>query len=192
MSTEHRACELDHFANQSVVGEEDPGASLDLISRTRCVEAPDGPQGLDPSVGLTCGAPSSSSESEKADRANLLRVSISRWENEGGADLEQPRESMNSGRGETNVLLTNAELVQLQVRVIALENLVTALLAGATNDTSDLARELAGYISPRPGSTPHHLTIHAATQMVHLVERSSLFRGELSVKKSVSTVTNLD
>lgn len=126
------------------------------------------------------------SEQEKIDRANLLQRSISRWENEGGADLEQAPESTNTGGGQTDVLLTNAELVQLQARVIALENLVTALLAGATHDTSDLARELAGYISPRPGSRPHHLTIHAAAQMVHLVERSSLLRTH-SVWESVTS-----
>lgn len=112
------------------------------------------------------------------DRASLLRRSISRWENEGGADGEQAPESSRPEDGRTEVLLTNAELVQLQIRVIALENLVTALLAGATDQTSGLARELASSISPRPGFTPHHLTIHAAAQMVHLVERSSLFRGE--------------
>ena len=72
--------------------------------------------------------------------------------------------------------LTNAELVQLQIRVIALENLVTALLSSATEQTPDLARAMAANISPRPGCTPHHLTLHAAAQMVHLVERSDLFR----------------
>ena len=79
---------------------------------------------------------------------------------------------------QTEVELTNAELVQLQIRVIALENLVTALLACATDQTPDLARAMAAYISPRPGFTPHHLTIHAAAQMVHLVERSALFRNK--------------
>ena len=52
--------------------------------------------------------------------------------------------------------LTNAELVQLRIRVIALENLVIALLAEASDRQLDLAREMAAYISPRPGST-HHL-----------------------------------
>lgn len=72
--------------------------------------------------------------------------------------------------------LTNAELVQLQIRVIALENLVIALLAQASERQLELAGELAACISPRPGATPHRLTIHAAAQMVHLVERSRLFR----------------
>ena len=73
--------------------------------------------------------------------------------------------------------LTNAELVQLQIRVIALENLVIALLAEASDRQVDLAREMAAYISPRPGFTRHHLTIDGATQMISLVERARHFRG---------------
>ena len=53
--------------------------------------------------------------------------------------------------------LTNAELVQLRVRVIALENLAIALLAGASDRQLDLAHEMAAYISPRPGFTQHSL-----------------------------------
>jgi hypothetical protein len=72
--------------------------------------------------------------------------------------------------------LTNAELVQLRIRVIALENLVIALLAGAAERQLDLAREMATYISPRPGVTHHPLTIHAAAQMIDLVARAGHFR----------------
>ena len=73
--------------------------------------------------------------------------------------------------------LNNAELVQLQVRVIALENLLIALLANASDQQLALARDMATYISPRPGFTPHPLTIRAAAGMVHLVERSGYFRS---------------
>ena len=73
--------------------------------------------------------------------------------------------------------MTNAELVQLQTRVIALENLVIALLAQSSASQLALARQMAAYISPRPGFTPHPLTIHAAAQMLHLVERSGHFQG---------------
>jgi hypothetical protein len=72
--------------------------------------------------------------------------------------------------------LTNAELVQLRIRVIALENLVIALLAEASDRQLDLVREMAAYISPRPGYTHHPLTIHAAIQMIDLVERAGRFR----------------
>lgn len=74
--------------------------------------------------------------------------------------------------------LTNAELVQLQIRVIALENLVISLLADRSDQQLESAREMAAYISPRPGYTPHRLTTHAADQMTHLVERARIFRDE--------------
>lgn len=77
---------------------------------------------------------------------------------------------------QTELDLTNAELVQLQVRVIALENLVIALLACAVDETPNLARAMAAYMSPRPGFTPHHLTLQAAAQINHLVNRSDLLR----------------
>jgi hypothetical protein len=72
--------------------------------------------------------------------------------------------------------MSNADLVALRVRVIALENLLISLLATASNQQLELAREMAGYISPRPGFTHHPLTIHAAAHMIDLVERSSRFR----------------
>jgi hypothetical protein len=62
-------------------------------------------------------------------------------------------------------------------RICALENLVISLLAGATDWQLDRAREIAGYISPRPGFTQHPLTIHAASLMVDLVERAGQFRA---------------
>jgi hypothetical protein len=72
--------------------------------------------------------------------------------------------------------LTNTELVQLRVRVIALENLVISLLADASDRQLEHAREMAAYISPRPGVTHHALTIHAAAHMVDLVERAQHYR----------------
>jgi hypothetical protein len=75
--------------------------------------------------------------------------------------------------------LTNAEMVQLQVRVIALENLVIALLAESSEAQRELAHEMAAYISPRPGFTRHRLTVHAAAQMLHLVERAGQFDASI-------------
>jgi hypothetical protein len=60
--------------------------------------------------------------------------------------------------------------------VIALENLVIALLAQVTDRQLDLARQMASYISPRAGFTRHRPTIRAAAQMVHLAERADHFR----------------
>ncbi len=78
---------------------------------------------------------------------------------------------------------TQTELTRLRMRVIALENLVMALFAAATSRQHDLAREMASYISPRPGMTPHPLTIHAANQILHLLDRASEFRKTLPAAK---------
>ena len=71
--------------------------------------------------------------------------------------------------------LANAELVQLRIRVIALENLVIALLAQAPLRQLALAREMATFISPRQGCTPHPLTLRAAAEMLSLVDRADRF-----------------
>lgn len=72
---------------------------------------------------------------------------------------------------------TQTELGQLRVRVIALENLVIALLAQAPERQLRLAREMAVHISPRPGFTRHRLTLHAADEMLSLVDRARRFRS---------------
>ena len=103
---------------------------------------------------------------------------LSRWDNEGGAPREGPEERAIPGAPRAEEpRLTNAELVQLRVRVIALENLVIALLAEGPGRQVEVAREMAAYISPRPGFTHHPLTIHAASRMIDLVERSGQFRS---------------
>jgi hypothetical protein len=120
------------------------------------------------------------------EKPNLLspaqerQNALSRWDNEGGA------EPQGSQKGSTFVdqsevpPLTNAELVQLRVRVIALENLMIMLLAEGPNRQLDLAREMAAYISPRPGFTHHPLTIQAAGHMVDLVDRAIHYRSVTS------------
>lgn len=72
-------------------------------------------------------------------------------------------------------LSTHTELAQLRIRVVALENLVITLLADAAQRQRGLAREMASYISPRPGFTAHPVTLNAAAQMLHLVERADHF-----------------
>ena len=78
---------------------------------------------------------------------------------------------------DSTAALTPAEHTQLHVRVIALENLVIALLASATEHQLECAREMATFISPRAGATPHELTTHAAAEMLDMVERAVHFRG---------------
>jgi hypothetical protein len=114
-----------------------------------------------------------------SDPGKLRQKALSRWDNEGGASLQGPQEDSTWGEGfsEPAPEVTNAEIVLLRVRLIAMENLVIALLAGASERQLELAQEIAGYISPRPGFTHHPLTIRAASHMSDLVERSGAFRS---------------
>lgn len=69
------------------------------------------------------------------------------------------------------------ECAQLRIRIVALENVVIALLAQAPEQQLTLAREMATHISPRPGFTAHRLTLHAADEMRSLLGRARRFRG---------------
>ena len=99
------------------------------------------------------------------------RSALSRWDNEGGAPPP-------AGHGaHANVPeMTNAEIVQLRIRVIALENVLIAVLAEGSDRQLQVAREMADYISPRLGCTYHPLTIKAAEHMTDLVDRAARFR----------------
>jgi hypothetical protein len=106
-----------------------------------------------------------------ANPADLRRRALSKWDNEGGA--------LASGPQTTHVDLpdmTNVELVHLRIRIIALENLILAVLAEGTDRQLQVAREMADYISPRPGFTQHPLTIQAADHINDLVDRAGHFR----------------
>ena len=115
----------------------------------------------------------------RADSAQCLRArALARWENEGGA---RPGNA-DSDFGLCEPMadsppLSNTELVQLQVRVIALENLVIALLGQAGEQQLEAIRDMAAYILPRQGFTQHRLTIHAAAEMISLVDRANRFWG---------------
>lgn len=96
---------------------------------------------------------------------------LSRWHNEGGA-----LPSVSHGAHANAPDLTNAELVQLRIRVITLENLMIAVLAEGSDRQLQVAREMADYISPRPGFTQHPLTVQAADHITDLVDRAIHFR----------------
>jgi hypothetical protein len=116
-------------------------------------------------------------EPESAASSRQRQMALSRWDNEGGAGPGGPQGESPAAEAQSQApALTNAELVQLRIRVIALENLLIALLADASERQLALAREMAAYISPRPGSTHHPLTVHAAAQMIDFVERAGHFR----------------
>jgi hypothetical protein len=113
--------------------------------------------------------------SDASNQAIQRQQALSRWDNEGGAagrvgGFADDKEQISTPD------MSNADIVALRVRVIALENLLISLLATASDQQLELAREMAGYILPRPGFTHHPLTIHAAAHMIDLVERSSRFR----------------
>jgi hypothetical protein len=92
---------------------------------------------------------------------------LSRWDDEGGAIAPVVHEA------NTDVPdMTNAELVLLRVRVIALENLLITVLAEGSDRQRQAARDMADTISPRPGFTPHPLTTRAAQHMNDLVDRA--------------------
>ena len=111
------------------------------------------------------------------DDSKRYQMALSRWETDGGAASRSPQESSISGDAQSEIPeLTSVELVQLRIRVIALENIVISLLAEASDMQLALTREMAAFISPRPGFTHHPLTIHAATQMINLVDRAGHLR----------------
>jgi hypothetical protein len=116
---------------------------------------------------------------ESAASSRQRELALSRWDSEGGAGPRGPQGASVSPDAPAEILsLTNTELVQLRVRVIALENLVIALLAQASERQVAVARDMTAYISPKPGYTPHPLTIQAAGRMIDLVERAGQFRDE--------------
>ena len=73
--------------------------------------------------------------------------------------------------------LTNAELVHLRIRVIALENLVIAIMTQASDRQVDIARKMAALIAPRSGYTQHPLTLKAAEHMTDIMDRAARFRA---------------
>jgi len=125
--------------------------------------------------------PDKEPDSAASLRQRQSQMALSRWDNEGGAGPGGPQGGSVSAEAQSGIPeLTNAELVQLRIRVIALENLMIALLSEASERQLDLAREMAAYIAPRPGFTHHPLTVHAAAQMIDLVERARHFRSVAS------------
>lgn len=106
-------------------------------------------------------------------RAKAHDRAVGRWENEGGSFTGLCQHLPPTVVGD----IGDAEAGNLRVRLIALENLVVALLAGAPGSQSDLAREMAAYISPRPGATTHRLTVEAARNMLAIVERAAHYKG---------------
>lgn len=99
------------------------------------------------------------------------RSALSRWDDEGGAIFSVPTEA-----ADEIPEISNTEMVHLRVRVIALENLLIAVLAEGSDKQIAVAREMAEYIAPRSGSTQHPLTVKAGNHMASMIERALHFR----------------
>jgi len=113
---------------------------------------------------------------DEMDREHLREQAISRWDNEGGATSPDPQAYAPSKTEQHEYPpLTNTELVHLRIRVIALENLVIALMTQASERQIDIAREMAAFIVPRPGFTQHPLTVKAADHMTDIMDRAARF-----------------
>jgi hypothetical protein len=106
---------------------------------------------------------------ETAESAAWRREAMQNWENEGGSDTAVavlPRTAR----------VTDAEIAQLRMRVVALEGVVLALLAQGSGPQRQAAAEMAAHIRPRPGRTPHPLTLRAAARITQLVARARAVR----------------
>lgn len=68
--------------------------------------------------------------------------------------------------------VTSAEWDHLRFRVVALENLLIALMSDGSSPRLDRMREMARHVAPRRGCTEHPVSQFAAAQIVHLVERA--------------------
>ncbi len=116
---------------------------------------------------------------EPLSEALQRQRALSRWDDEGGAEADGPQTAPHSVEAQPPFpKMRDAEFEALHVRVIALENVVIALLSAASDRELGVAREMGSYIAPRPGFTPHPLTVHAAAHMVDLVERAARFRNK--------------
>ncbi len=97
---------------------------------------------------------------------------LTRWEDEGGAEPDGPLLVTPEGSPAPMAAPSPTEWAEMHTRVIALESLVIALLSTASEAQRMAAREMAGLITPRPGATPHRLTVHAAHRMIDLIDRA--------------------
>ena len=67
----------------------------------------------------------------------------------------------------------HAELVQMRIRLITLENIVLGLLSGASDEQIDQIRKRADMIEPRAEASRHPLTELAAGDMRKFLERAA-------------------
>jgi hypothetical protein len=104
------------------------------------------------------------------DATVQCRLAIECWDGEGGAVVPTAEAAAPSDAP----AFADAEVVQLRMRVVALEGLVLALLAHGSGPQRAAAAQMASHILPRSGYTRHPLTIRAAARITQLVDRAGL------------------
>jgi len=81
-------------------------------------------------------------KSEIADPSQHLQTAILRWEDERSSEDVLPDENPTGDMEQCAVpQFIDVDVVQLRMRVIALENIVIALLAGGLNGTANLSEK---------------------------------------------------
>ncbi len=113
---------------------------------------------------------------EKEAKEELRRRALSRWDDEGGATAKGPHADLPAGEDQYELRVTKVEFADLHARLIAVEHVAISLLVTSTDRQIELAREMAALIYPRPGKTPHPLSITAAHHIDQLVDRALRFR----------------
>ena len=126
--------------------------------------------------------------SDTSDRDRLFERAVSRWENEGGAVLGVGPLDAASADTSSAAPLGSAEFVQLQFRVLALENLVTVLLAQSSDRQLGVVRDMAAHVAANPGLTPHLPSSRAAAKMRRLLEVAGHLRA-LCTEQTTTTLT---
>jgi hypothetical protein len=102
------------------------------------------------------------------------RDALERWDWEGGVTAVDVAPALDEpSTPDCTLDFAGTEMAQLRMRVVALENLVLALLMHGSVDQRAAADAMARYIRPRPGFTAHPLTLRAAARMVQMVQRAS-------------------
>jgi hypothetical protein len=111
--------------------------------------------------------------------AAVLRTrALARWDNEGGA-LSHPV-PVRAPHVDVVHHLSDQDLVCLRSRVIALENVVIAMLAGGSHDQRAVVHDMALFVQPLLDELQDRLTMHAAELMDHLGDRATRFARVLA------------
>ena len=92
---------------------------------------------------------------DSLDPSQQRQAALSRWDNEGGAGPCGPQKGQISAEAQSEVPeLTNAELVQLRVRVIALENSGDLVARGSIRSATRSCSRNGGFYLTKTGLHP--------------------------------------